>query len=416
MPDYDIPFNRPWASGGELPYLAEAVTGAKLSGDGAFTKRCQQALYELFGHEHALLTTSCTDALELSALLLDIQPGDEVILPSFAFVSTVNAFVLRGARPVFVDVDPDTLNLDVRQVEAALTDRTRAVVAVHYAGVACEMNDLAAITERRGVPIVEDNAHGLGGSYRGRPLGTFGTLATLSFHETKNFSSGEGGALLINDDSLVERAEIVREKGTDRAKFFRGQVDKYTWVDVGSSFLPSELTAAYLLAQLESRDEIQRRRAAIWERYHGELDGWARWHGVSTPWIPPDREQSFHMYYLLMPTPEARTAFIAHLGAARILAVFHYVPLHLAPMGLRFGGVPGQCPVTEDVSERLVRLPFYTGMAEDEQTRVIEAALAFRPEPWATERRPRAARYRRAGDAAGAPAVLQSQAPGTPPR
>jgi dTDP-4-amino-4,6-dideoxygalactose transaminase len=372
-----IPFNKPYMTGRELEYIAEAVQAGHLSGDGQFTRRCHTFLEETLGVPKALLTTNCTHALEMAALLLDIQPGDEVIVPSFTFVSTVNAFVLRGAKPVFIDIRPDTLNLDETQLERLITPRTRAVVPVHYAGVGCAMDVIGDIAAQHQIAVVEDNAHGLFGRYRGQYLGTFGALATQSFHETKNFTCGEGGALLINDPALVERAEIIREKGTNRSRFFRGMVDKYTWVDVGSSYLPSDALAAYLWAQFEARDDIQARRARLWGRYHTELAGWAEANGVRQPIIPPECDQAYHMYYLLLPSLEARTALIAHLRARGIWAVFHYLPLHLSDMGREFGGQPGDCPVTEDLSDRLLRLPFFNSMTPDEQTRVIEAIRDF---------------------------------------
>jgi dTDP-4-amino-4,6-dideoxygalactose transaminase len=372
-----IPFNKPYMTGRELEYIAEAVQAGHLSGDGQFTRRCHTFLEETLGVPKALLTTNCTHALEMAALLLDIQPGDEVIVPSFTFVSTVNAFVLRGARPVFIDIRPDTLNLDETQLERLITPRTRAVVPVHYAGVGCAMDVIGDLAAQHHIAVVEDNAHGLFGRYRGQYLGTFGALATQSFHETKNFTCGEGGALLINDPALVERAEIIREKGTNRSRFFRGMVDKYTWVDVGSSYLPSDALAAYLWAQFEARDDIQARRARLYGRYHTELAGWAEANGVRQPIIPPECDQAYHMYYLLLPSLEARTALIAHLRARGIWAVFHYLPLHLSDMGREFGGQPGDCPVTEDLSDRLLRLPFFNSMTPDEQTRVIEAIREF---------------------------------------
>jgi dTDP-4-amino-4,6-dideoxygalactose transaminase len=317
----------------------------------------------------------------MAAILLDVRPGDEVIVPSFTFVSTINAFVLRGAAPVFADIRPDTLNLDESLLERHITPKTRAIVPVHYAGVGCEMDAIMAIAERHGVAVVEDNAHGLFGRYHGRSLGSFGCMATQSFHETKNIICGEGGALLINDDLYVERAEIIREKGTNRSRFFRGQVDKYTWVDIGSSFLPSDIVAAFLFAQLEAHVEIQAMRKRLWSNYHEQLAGWAERNDVGRPTIPLHCEQAYHMYYLLLPTPEARTALIAHLKERGILSVFHYVPLHLSDMGRRYGGRDGDCPVTESVSERLLRLPFYNGMTEVEQAEVIAAVGAFSAVP-----------------------------------
>jgi dTDP-4-amino-4,6-dideoxygalactose transaminase len=370
-----IPFNRPTFVANEWQYLQEAATGNHWSGDGAFTHRCHQLLETSLGVKKALLTTSCTHALEMAALLLDIGPGDEVIVPSFTFVSTVNAFVLRGARPVFADIRRDTLNMDDGLLDSLVTARTKAVVPVHYAGVGCELDAILDVANRHGLSVVEDNAHGLFGSYRNRPLGSFGVLATQSFHETKNFACGEGGALLINDSTLIERAEVLREKGTNRSRFFRGQVDKYSWVDVGSSYLPSDLLAAVLCAQLESRGSIQAARRDIWNRYDAALRPWADAHGVGTPVVPSHCSQAFHMYYLMLPSLARRQALIARLRARGIMSVFHYLPLHLSDMGLRFGGVAGQCPVTEDVSERLLRLPFFTALAPSQQEEVIVGVI-----------------------------------------
>lgn len=368
-----IPFNRAYITGNELQYMAEAIANGHISGNGPFTRRCEGLLQEMVGSRRALLTTSCTDALEMAALLLDIHPGDEVIVPSYTFVSSINAFVLRGAVPVFADIRPDTLNLDETRLEALITPRTRAIVVVHYAGVGCEMDVILKIARRHGVPVVEDNAQGLFARYRGTPLGSFGALSAVSFHETKNVGCGEGGALLVNDPAYVERAEIIQEKGTNRAQFFRGQVDKYTWVDVGSSFLPSDLLAAFLLAQLEARAEIQERRRVVWTRYDQGIGDWAAQHGIRLPVVPPHCEQPFHMFYLLLPSLADRQAMIERLRSRGILSVFHYVPLHLSPMGRRFGGRPGACPVSEDLAERLLRLPFYTGLTEGDQAEVIRA-------------------------------------------
>ncbi len=372
-----IPFNKPALVGPEFDYIKEAIANRHLSGDGVFTRKCSRLLEELLGAPKVLLTTSCTHALEMAALLLDVGPGDEVVVPSFTFVSTVNAFVLRGARPVFIDSRPDTLNLDEALLPDLITERTRAVVAVHYAGIGCEMDAILAVARERGVAVVEDNAHGLFGRYRGRPLGTFGALAAQSFHETKNVSCGEGGALVINDARLVDRAEILREKGTDRSRFFRGEVDKYTWVDVGSSYLPSEILAAFLYAQLEARERIQAQRRFIWHYYREHLDGWARERGARLPVVPAHCEQPFHLFYLLMPSLEARRRLISHLASRSISAVFHYLPLHLSRMGRRFGGKEGQCPVAEDVSDRLLRLPFYNDMTEAELASVVAAVRDF---------------------------------------
>lgn len=374
---YKIPFNRPEVVGKEVEYMKEVLLSGHMSGDGAFTRACHTLLEEALGTSKALLTTSCTHALEMCALLLDLKPGDEVIIPSFTFVSTVNAFVLRGARPRFVDIRPDTLNLDETQLDRAITAATRAIVVVHYAGVGCRMDAIMEIADRHNIAVIEDNAHGLFGKYQGRFLGTFGKFATQSFHETKNFSCGEGGALLINDPDFVERAEVIREKGTNRSRFFRGQVDKYTWVDIGSSYLPSDLLAAFLLAQLEKHEEIQARRKSIWEKYESGLSGWALSNRVRLPVVPTDCEQSYHMFYLLMPSLEIRQALIAHLKSHGILSVFHYLPLHLSEMGREFGGEAGDCPVTEDVSDRLLRLPFFNTLSPDDQQRVIEATCSF---------------------------------------
>jgi len=374
---YRIPFNRPCLTGSEMTFIGQAIQSGHASGDGTFTKKCHALLEQALDVPKVLLTPSCTHALEMSALLLDIQPGDEVIVPDFAFVTTVNAFVLRGARPVFADVRPDTLNLDETRLESLITPRTKAIVPLHYAGVGCEMDAIMDIAARHGVQVVEDSAHALFATYKGRYLGTFGNMATQSFHETKNFHCGEGGALLINDEQYAERAEIIREKGTNRSRFFRGQVDKYTWVDVGSSYLPSDMLAAFLLAQLESREIIQAKRQRVWERYDAGLQGWAHEHQVQLPCIPAHCEQAYHMFYLLLPSLNVRQALISHLKTRDILSVFHYLPLHLSDMGRKFGGQPGNCPVTEDISDRLLRLPFFNDLTEGDQTEVIEAITEF---------------------------------------
>jgi len=373
-----IPFNRPFATGDELEYVRAAITAPKFSGDGPFTAECHRLLQQSLGIQKALLTTPCTHALEMAALLLNIGPEDEVIVPAFTFPSAINAFVLRGSRPVFVDVRVDTLNIDEVQIEQHITERTKAIFLVHYAGVGCELDTIMPFARRHKIAVVEDNAHGLYGKYRGQYLGTFGELATLSFHETKNFSCGEGGALLINDAQFNERAEILREKGTDRSRFFRGEVDKYTWVDVGSSYLPSDLLAAFLRAQLEHRDQIQSKRREIWEAYSRGLASWVEANSVRLPVVPSECEQSYHMFYVIMPSFESRQALISHLAGSGILAVFHYLPLHLSPMGLRLGGRKGACPITEDLSDRLLRFPFFAGMSSSEQSQVIDAVRAFR--------------------------------------
>jgi dTDP-4-amino-4,6-dideoxygalactose transaminase len=372
-----ISFNRPTFVGKEFEYMQQALQNDHISGDGPFSKRSHDLLEQVLGVPKVLLTTSCTHALEMSALLLDLKDGDEVIVPSFTFVSTINAFVLRGAKPVFADIRLDTLNLDESRLEALITPRTRAIVVVHYAGVGCEMDAIMEIASRHGIPVVEDNAHGLFGKYKGKYLGTFGVMATQSFHETKNFTSGEGGALLINDPQYIDEAEILREKGTNRSRFFRGQVDKYTWVNVGSSYLPSDMLAGFLLAQLEEREQIQSRRQQIWETYYKELGGWAEENHVRLPFVPAHCEQSYHIFYLLFPNLENRQAAIAHLKEREIQAVFHYLPLHLSPMGEKYGGRVGDCTVTECVSDQLLRLPFYTNMTETEQSCVIEALREF---------------------------------------
>ena len=374
-----IPFNKPAFIEQAEVYISRALRSGHLAGDGDFTKQSTALLEKMIGVRKALLTTSCTHALEMAAILLDLKNGDEVILPSFTFVSTVNAIVLRGAKPVFIDIRPDTLNLDENQLERLITPRTKAIFVVHYAGVACEMDTINQISAKYNIPMVEDNAHGLFGTYKGKNLGTFGVLATQSFHETKNISTGEGGALLINDPNLVERAEIIREKGTNRSRFFRGQVDKYTWVDIGSSYLPSELIAALLLAQLESAEQIQAKRNKIWNTYNTELSGWAENFGVGLPHVPADCGHPSHLFYLLMPDLDVRTRFIEWMKSQNIICVFHYLPLHLSDMGLKFGGRQGDCPVTEDISDRLVRLPLFFDMTEEDQVRVIDAIKSFLP-------------------------------------
>jgi len=373
-----IPFNRPSVEGREMELVRESIAAGHISGDGIFTKRANAMLESILGAPKVLLTTSCTHALEMAAILLDLAPGDEVIIPAFTFVSGVNAFVLRGARPVFADIRPDTLNIDETAIERLITPRTRAIAPVHYAGVGCEMDVIMVVANRHAIDVVEDNAHGLFGSYHGRTLGTFGRLATLSFHETKNINCGEGGALVINDPALIERAEIIREKGTNRSRFFRGQVDKYTWVDIGSSYLPSDMLAAYLVGQIEQAEVIQSKRRRVWERYDQELAEWADGNGVQRPVVPQGCEQPFHMFYLVFHSLAERTSMIAHLRERNIFAVFHYLPLNTSEMGMRFGGRAGQCPVAESVSDRLLRLPFYNNLTSDDQSRVIDAIHSWR--------------------------------------
>lgn len=374
---WNIPFNRPSIVGKEFDYIRQSIEHMHISGDGDFTKKCHVLLEQLLGVPKVLLTTSCTHALEMAALLLRIRPGDEVIVPSFTFVSTVNAFVLAGARPIFIDVRPDTLNLDETQLARLITALTRAIVPVHYAGVGCEMDEILEIARSRDIPVVEDNAHGLFGKYKGRYLGTLGCMATQSFHETKNFTCGEGGALLINDIQYVERAEIIREKGTNRSRFFRGQVDKYSWMDIGSSYLPSDILAAFLYAQLEAREDIQARRRRIWNYYYDHLHHRVEDYGIQLPIVPDYCEQPYFMFYMLLPSLAQRQAMINYLKGYGIYSVFHFLPLHLSEMGQRFGGRQGVCPVTEDVSDRLVRLPFYNDLSETDQENIVERICDF---------------------------------------
>ena len=371
-----IPFNRSSLQGRELEFIFQTISNGQIAGDQIFSKKCHSLLEGVSGAMKALVTTSCTHALEMAAILLNIQPGDEVILPAFTFVSTANAFVLHGARPVFCDIRPDTLNLDESKLEALITPRTRVIVPVHYAGVGCEMDAIMEIARRHGVAVVEDNAHGLFGKYRGRGLGTFGCLATQSFHETKNITCGEGGALLINEERLIERAEIIREKGTNRSRFFRGQVDKYSWVDVGSSYVMSDVLAAFLFGQLERWQEIQSKRRVIWQRYDAELADWAGSNCVRQPVVPEHCEQAWHMYYLIMPSLAARTDFIARLKKRGATAVFHYLPLNRSAYALGMvenGWHRTECPVSEDVADRIVRLPFYTDLSTEDQNHILSS-------------------------------------------
>ena len=374
--DY-IPFNWPYATGKELVYAAEAQRNHHLSGDGPFTKRCHQWIEAQTGCARALLTHSCTSALDLAALLLDIKSGDEIILPSYTFVSTANAFVLRGAVPVFVDIREDTLNLDERLIEAAITPRTRAIAPIHYAGVCCEMDTIVAIARRHDLRIVEDAAQAIMAGYKGRAPGAIGDLGTLSFHETKNIMSGEGGSLLVNDPELVLRAEIIREKGTDRGRFFRGEVDKYTWQDVGSSFLPNEITAAFLWAQFEEAQRITAERLTIWQRYHEMLAPLENQGLLRRPIVPADCQHNGHMYYILVPSEAERRGVLEGLKENGIGAVFHYVPLHSSPAGLRFGRAHGDLSLTTSLSQRLLRLPMWLGLSEPQQQRVCEVLTAI---------------------------------------
>jgi dTDP-4-amino-4,6-dideoxygalactose transaminase len=366
-----IPFNRPFVAGKELFYIAQAVTSGKIAGDGHFTLACAELMEQVYGIQKVLMTPSCTAALEMAAILCDLEPGDEVILPSYTFVSTANAVARLGARPVFVDIRRDTLNLDEELIEPAITSRTKAILPVHYAGVSCEMDRILAIAKRHSLLVIEDAAQGVNSAYKGRALGSIGHLGCYSFHETKNYICGEGGALCINDPSKIERAEIIREKGTNRSRFFRGMVDKYTWVDIGSSYVPSEIASAFLFGQLEQRDAIAERRKEVFlcyerELHHLEADGLVR-----LPRVPAECQTNYHMFYMLLPDLETRTDLIAHLKQKGILAVFHYVPLHTAPVGQQFGYRDGELPVTEELSERLVRLPFYYDLTEQDQMEVI---------------------------------------------
>jgi dTDP-4-amino-4,6-dideoxygalactose transaminase len=373
-----IPFNRPHATGREFDYIHEAIARAHLASGGAFSRRCEAWLEARVGCEKALLAHSCTAALEIAALLIGVAPGDEIVMPSFTFVSTANAFVLRGGVPVFVDVRPDTLNMDEEAIEAALTARTRAIVPVHYAGVACEMNPIMSLAQRHGLAVIEDAAQALGSTYHGRPLGGIGSLAATSFHETKNVISGEGGALLVNDADLVPRAEIVREKGTDRGRFCRGEIDKYTWVDLGSSFAPSELTAAFLWAQMEDASAIRQRRLEIWGWYAAAFAMLARRGVVRLPAVPAHCEHNAHMFYILVADASKRACLLKELNAAGINAVFHYVPLHSSPGGRRYGRPAGALTHTDSVAERLIRLPLWIGMEQGDVARtaaVVERTL-----------------------------------------
>jgi dTDP-4-amino-4,6-dideoxygalactose transaminase len=372
-----IPFNRPFIAGKELYYIAQAVTSGKIAGDGHFTKACAELMEREYGIDKVLLTPSCTAALEMAAILCDLGPGDEVILPSYTFVSTANAVARLGAKPVFIDIRPDTLNLDEELIEAALTPRTKVLLPVHYAGVSCEMDRIQAIARKHGLLVIEDAAQGVNASYKGRALGSIGHLGCYSFHETKNYICGEGGALCVNDRDKVERAEVIREKGTNRSRFFRGMVDKYTWVDIGSSYVPSEISSAFLYGQLELRDTIAERRKEIFYCYQMQLEPLEAEGLVRLPRIPAECQTNYHMFYLLLPDLETRTNLIAHLKQQGILAVFHYVPLHTAPVGQQYGYREGDLPVTEDLSDRLVRLPFYYDLTEQDQMEVIGEITKF---------------------------------------
>ena len=373
MEEKPVPFNWPRMTGKESDYIAEALSSGFLSGDGPFTKRCQAWIEERAGCAKALLTHSCTAALEMAALLLNIGPGDEIIMPSYTFVSTANAFVLRGAIPVFVDIREDTINLDERLIQSAITSRTRAIVPVHYAGVACEMDSIMAVARQHGIKVVEDAAQGVLATYKGRALGSIGDLGAYSFHETKNVISGEGGGLLVNSQELASRAEIIREKGTDRSRFFRGEVDKYTWQEVGSSFLPGELIAAFLAAQLEEADNITRNRLASWESYHKLLEPMEAQGLLRRPVVPDVCRHNGHIYYVLLPSGVSRQLVLGLLKQSGVTAVFHYVPLHSSPAGKRYGRMSGPLDITSSIAERLIRLPLWAGMGPSMLNRVVEA-------------------------------------------
>lgn len=368
-----IPFNRPQLVGKEHQYIDEALASGKLSGNGRFARRCAEWLERGLGTRRALITPSCTAALEMTGILANLEPGDEVIIPDFAFVSTANAFALLGAVPVFVDIDPDTLNIDPEAIEDAVTKRTRAIVVIHYGGVACDMGRIQRIADRHSLIVIEDAAHSLEASYNGRPLGSLGDLATLSFHETKNLQCGEGGALLVNDPGLVARAEVIQEKGTDRSRFFRGEVDKYTWQDTGSSYLLSEVATAFLWAQLERAASITAERRAIWDRYYNALEPLEEEGLLRRPIVPPGCIHSGHLFYVLLPTGETRDQVLQALNESGVHAVFHYLPLHASPGGERFGRIGGPVPVTNDVSTRLLRLPLWMGLGETDIQTVIDA-------------------------------------------
>ncbi len=373
-----IPFNRPPYTGNEDKHVLTAMRSDKISGDGDYARRCQSWFEEKLSCTKAMLTPSCTQALEMAALLIDIEPGDEVIMPSYTFVSTANAFVLRGARIVFVDVRPDTMNINAELIEAAITNRTRAIVPVHYAGVACDMDAIMAIAQRHELYVIEDAAQGMMATYKDRPLGSFGHLATYSFHETKNYTSGgEGGLLIINDDQFISRAEILQEKGTNRNQFFRGEVDKYSWVDVGSSYLPSEIQSAYLWGQIELAEEIHKNRLQTWNRYRNAFEALAKAGSVSLPFIPAECQHNGHMFYLKLSNLEERAALISHLSERDVHAVFHYVPLHSSIAGQKFGRFHGEDRYTTSESDRLVRLPMWYGMKNEEIEQIIQAVDTF---------------------------------------
>ena len=377
MTEHRIPFNKPFLAGKELYYIAQSVLSGHTAGDGAFTRKCQALMEEKFQANKILLTHSCTAALEMAAILCDVGPGDEVILPSFTFVSTANAFYLRGAKPVFVDIQEDTLNMDVSKIAELITEHTKVIVPVHYAGIGCDMKNILEIASRQNILVVEDAAQGVNAKYQGKFLGTIGDIGTYSFHETKNYICGEGGAIIINNEQLIERAEIIREKGTNRKKFYRGEVDKYTWIDIGSSYLPSDILAAFLYAQLENMDAINRRRDELFDFYFKELVPLANKGHLRLPYVSNDCETNCHLFYIILENEKKRDALIAHLKSRDILGVFHYLPLHLSPVGRAMGYQPGQLPVTESMAGRLLRLPFFHDLKAEEQNEVVEAIMSF---------------------------------------
>jgi dTDP-4-amino-4,6-dideoxygalactose transaminase len=371
-----IPFNKPFIIGKELDYIRQAVESGKISGDGQFSRKCQQFFQDTFGFKKVLLTTSCTDALEMAAILLNIEEGDEVIMPSFTFVSTANAFVLRGAKIIFADIDPQTLNLELKDLEKLITKRTRAIVVIHYAGVACEMEGLMSLAKKHRLFVVEDAALAIGSYYKDKPLGSFGHLSAYSFHETKNIISGEGGALIINDENFIERAEIIREKGTNRSKFFRGETDKYNWVDIGSSFLPSEIISAFLFAQLEHLNDILKKRIQLWERYEHEFKPLEKAGKIKLPFIPDYANKNGQLFYILCKDLKERTSLIEYLAEKKIKAVFHYLPLHLSPYYTdKHDG--RKLPVSENCSDRILRLPLFYSLEEKEQSYIIGSIFRF---------------------------------------
>ncbi len=372
-----IPLSRPFLSGKELDYIQQVFASGHLGGNGHFTAKCEEYLKQWTQTCCAYLTTSCTHALEITAFLMNLQPGDELIVPSFTYVSTVNAFFSHGARPVFIDIRPDTLNMDETKLEALITEKTKAILPVHYMGVACEMDEILRIAHKHNLYVIEDNAHGLFATYKGKPLGSFGHASVTSFHETKNFSCGEGGALFIQHEDWCERAEIIREKGTNRSQFLRGEVDRYTWVDVGSSYIPSEILAAVLFAQLENYETIQKRRGVLWERYNEGLANWGKSVGAQLPFIPSNCTSSYHQFYVLMPDHASRQGLIHHLKEHGIRSAFHYLPLHLSSVGHELGGYPSSCPITEAICNRLIRFPFYPDLEDKDVHYIIDMITQF---------------------------------------